>query len=148
MNRRDGFVEYCVFEYLYRDAGNWKTHGALLLTGDVEGVREPLRKFLEWGDLFVAEQVGIPSLCDEHFAACGEGPSDLDHAYHEFVDLRPATDEELVRLPIAGTLDDSVGRIRAAARRWDVTLSPNCWVEVRDGFRFAQPILRSARASA
>ena len=128
MRKRDCFVDHCVFEYMYRDAGNWKTHGALLLTGNAEGVREPLRNCLDWEGLFVAEQVGIPSLYDEHFAACGEGPSDLDHAYHEFVDLRPATDEEVVRLPIAGTLDDLVGRTRAAAGHWDVTLSPNCWL--------------------
>lgn len=125
-NRRDG--SFAVFEYMYRDGGNWKTHGALLLTGDVQGVREPLRQFFEWEDLFVAEQVGIPSLCNEHFAACGEGPSDLDHAYHEFVDLRPATEEEVACLPVVGTLDDLVERMRAVAGRWDVTLSPNCWL--------------------
>jgi hypothetical protein len=119
---------FAVFEYMYRDAGNWKTHGAMLLIGDTEGVREPLRKLFEWGDLFVAEQVGIPSLCDEHFAACGEGPSDLDHAYHEFVDLRPATDEEVARLLVAGTLDGLVERMQAVAGCWDVTLSPNCCV--------------------
>ena len=119
---------YCVFEYIYRDAGNWKTYGALLLTGNAEGVRDPLRKLFEWEDLFVAEQVGIPSLCDEHFAACGEGPSDLDHAYHEFVDLRPATEGEVAAMSSAGALDDLMERMRAAAGRWDVTLSPNCYL--------------------
>ena len=127
-NHNAGRSDYCVFEYMYRDAGNWKTYGALLLTGYAEGVREPLRKFLEWEDLFVAEQVGIPSLCTEHFAACGEGPSDLDHAYHEFVDLRPATDEEVVAMSLAGSLDDMVKRMLAAAGHWDVTLSPNCYL--------------------
>lgn len=128
MSRREYFGSHAIFEYMYRDAGNWKTHGALLLTGDAEGMREPLRKCFEWQDLFVAEQVGIPSLCAEHFAACVEGPSDLDHAYHEFVDLRLATEEEVASLPVVGTLDDVVKRIRAAAGRWDVTLSPNCWL--------------------
>lgn len=124
--RSSSVVGHCVFEYMYRDAGNWKTHGALLLTGDAEGVRESLRECCEWGDLFVAEQVGIPSLCDRHFVECGEGPSDLDHAYHEFVNLRAATDDEALGLPLAGPLGDLVKRMRAAAGRWDVTLSPNC----------------------
>lgn len=117
---------HCIFEYMYRDGGNWKTHGALLLTGDPTGMRQALRGFLESDDLFVAEQVGVPSLCEEHFVACGEGPSDLDHAYHEFVDLRLATTEEVAALPVAGRLDELIERFRTVAGRWDVRLSPNC----------------------
>lgn len=117
---------YCIFEYMYRDAGNWKTHGALLLAGDAEGIWESLRQCLESDHLFVAEQVGVPSLCDRHFAECGEGPSNLDHAYHEFVELRVASDEEVAGLPLAGSLAGLFERMRAAAGRWDVTLSPNC----------------------
>lgn len=127
MIRRECFVEYSVFEYMYRDAGNWKTYGELLLTGDGEGMRELLRECCEWEDLFVAEQVGVPSLCEEHFAACGEGPSELDHAYHEFVALRPAT-EEVAVMPVAGSLHDLLARMRAARGRWDVSLSPNCYL--------------------
>jgi len=82
---------YCVFKYMYRDAGNWKTYGELLLQGEAVHVLDELRECLDWGDIFVAEQVGIPSLCAEHFASCGDGPSDLDHAYHEFIDIQPAT---------------------------------------------------------
>lgn len=120
---------YCVFEYMYRDAGNWKTHGALLLSCDAEDGREALRECLEWGDLFVAEQVRVPSLCEQHFIDCGEGgPSDLDHAFHEFVDLRPATKEDLESLTVSGPLSDLLGRMRKATGRWDVSLSPNCWV--------------------
>jgi hypothetical protein len=119
---------YCVFEYMYRDAGNWKTHGALLLSGDAEDGREALRECLEWGDLFVAEQVRVPSLCEQHFIDCGEGgPSDLDHAFHEFVDLRPATEEDLGSLAASGSLEELLGRMRTAAGCWDVSLSPNCW---------------------
>ena len=117
---------YCVFEYMYRDGGNWKTHGALLLSGDANGIRESLEECFEWGGLFVAEQVGIPSLCSEHFAACSDEPSELDHAYHKFVDLRPATGEEVACMSVASSLKDVVERMRAAAGRWDVRLSPNC----------------------
>lgn len=120
--------KHCVFEYMYRDAGNWKTHGALLLSGNADGAADALREYLEWGDQFVAEQVGIPSLCEEHFASTGDGPSDLDHAYHEFLGLRPANGEELASLKVAGSLDDLMRRMRAAAGRWDVSLSPNCYL--------------------
>lgn len=117
--------DYCVFEYMYRDAGNWKTHGALLLQGKTGGASEVLRGCFEPGGLFVAEQVHVPSLCMAHFAACGEGPSDLDHAYHEFIQLRSATADDLASMSLAGDLPEMLVRMRAAAGRWDVTLSPN-----------------------
>jgi hypothetical protein len=113
---------------MYRDAGNWKTYGALLFSGDSDGLAESLRQHLECERLFVAEQIGIPSLYAEHYADCGDGPSDLDHAYHEFVDLRPATLEEAASMPVADSLENLILRIRAVANHWDVTLSPNCWL--------------------
>lgn len=118
-------THFSVFEYLYRDAGNFKTHGALLLTGYTPDADATLRACLEWDDQFVVEQVGIPSLCREHWESVGEGPSDLDHAYHEFARLRSATPEELA-LPHGGSLQALVGRLQAAAGRWNVRLSPNC----------------------
>lgn len=114
-----------VFEYRYRDAGNYKTHGQLLLTGSGEGGEETIRACLEWGDQFVAEQVGIPSLCPEHWAATDDGPSDLDHAFHEFVALRRRAGA-VGDQPVWGTLDALLRRFRQASGRWDVRLSPNC----------------------
>ncbi|MDQ3289256.1 MAG: hypothetical protein M3Q42_13590 [Pseudomonadota bacterium] len=119
---------HCVFEYLYRDGGNWKTHGALLLTGEAGDAGTVIEQHCESDGLFVAEQVGIPSLSLEHFESCDEGPSNLDHAYHEFAGLRPATDEEVAALPVAGALDSLMARMQAAAGRWNVTLSPNCYL--------------------
>ena len=116
---------YSVFEYLYRDGGNFKTHGRLLLDGWNEATEDTIRKCLEWGDQFVAEQIGVPSLCVEHWESVGDGPSDLDHAFHEFVCLRTPEGDEPA-LPVWGSVDELVSRMRAAARRWDVRLSPNC----------------------
>ncbi|MGY1530212.1 hypothetical protein [Luteimonas sp. A649] len=115
----------CIFEYLYRDAGNFKTNGRLLLTGTTDGAEETIRACLDWGDQFVAEQVRIPALCDEHWTSVGEGPSDLDHAFHEFVGLRPMTEGDS-GLRLWGSIEDLVTRMQGAARSWDVTLSPNC----------------------
>lgn len=116
---------HMVFEYQYRDAGNWKTNGALLLTGAPDEAEAAIRSSLEWADQFVAEQVGVPSLCPEHFASTGDGPSELDHAFHEFVGLRKATSVDRA-LPHGGALATLIERFRAAAGRWDVRLSPNC----------------------
>lgn len=114
-----------IFEYMYRDGGNFKTHGCLLLTGRDPEADAKIRSCLEWSDQFVAEQIGVPSLCREHWEAVGEEPSDLDHAYHEFVALRAASEEERA-LPTWGSLETLLARMQAAARQWDVRLSPNC----------------------
>lgn len=114
-----------VFEFLYRDAGNFKTYGRILLLGQDEAAEREIRACLEWGDQFVAEQVGIPALYQAHWASVGDGPSDLDHAFHEFVGLRVAGSED-ERLPVWGTLKKLVARMKRAAGRWDVRLSPNC----------------------
>lgn len=118
-------MDLTVFEYLYRDAGNFKTWGRLLLSGEASDAEVRVRRCLEWGDQFVAEQIGVPSLCDEHWEAVGEGPSDLDHAFHEFAALRRAAKDERT-LPVWGELSELIDRMEKAARRWDVTLSPNC----------------------
>ena len=118
----DGF---CIFEYLYRDGGNFKTYGRLRLDGQDSAAEVGIRTCLEWGDQFVAEQVGVPALCDEHWESVGDGPSDLDHAFHEFVCLRSPEGDEAT-LPVWGSVGELVSRMQAAARRWDVRLSPNC----------------------
>ena len=114
-----------IFEYLYRDGGNFKTHGQLRLDGWDENAEGKIRLCLEWGDQFVAEQVGVPPLCRKHWESVGEGPSDLDHAFHELVCVRQATEGDR-NLPVWGSLDTMVSRMQAAARAWNVTLSPNC----------------------
>lgn len=120
-----GTAGFSIFEYMYRDAGNFKTHGQLLLAGASDEAEAAIRGCLEWGDEFVAEQVRVPSLCGEHWEAAGEGPSELDHAFHEFVGLRAVSAGE-AKHPPCGSLEALVARMRAAAGRWDVSLSPNC----------------------
>src|SRR3546814_11115913 len=110
---------------MYRYAGNFKTEGRLLLSGMDPEAEAVIRGCLEWGDQFVAEQVGVPALCEDHWDSVGEDPSDLDHAYHEFVCLRPAARDDWV-LPEWGALGTLVARMQAAARKWDGTLSPDC----------------------
>lgn len=114
-----------IFEYFYRDAGNFTTTGRLRLSGIDDAADAEIRRCLDWGDQFVAEQVGVPSLCPEHWESVGEGASDLDHAYHEFAGVRPAMAGDS-SLPLWGSLEELLSRMRMAAGKWDVTLSPNC----------------------
>ena len=116
--------EFTVFEYMYRDAGNFKTVGSVVLSGQDACAESAIRASLEWSDQFVAEQVGVPALCEEHWDAVGEDPSDLDHAFHEFLGLRQPNKSDLAQ-PVWGALDVLVRRMQACAGKWDVTLSPN-----------------------
>ena len=125
MGGSKGAATCSLFEYMYRDAGNFKAHGSLLLTGSSDDAEATIRSCLDWGDQFVAEQVRVPPLCEAHWASVGEGPSDLDHAFHEFVGLRPVASRESTLQP-SGSLEALLARMRAAAGKWDVTLSPNC----------------------
>lgn len=117
---------FCVFEYLYRDAANWKTPGRVLLTGQFCAAHvDAIVEGLESGAFFVAEQVGIPALQRQHLGFYDPiDDEDLDHAFHEFVALRPAEPNELRELPIVGPVTDLVARVGSSANRWDCTLSP------------------------
>lgn len=117
---------HCVFEYMYRDAANWKTSGRVLLTGQscashVDAIVEGL----DSGAFFVAGQIGIPALQQQHLDFYDPiDDEDLDHAFHEFVALRPAEPNELRELPIVGPVTDLIARVQSSANRWDCTLSP------------------------
>src|SRR5690606_21833598 len=95
------------------------------LSGCDANAEAGIRRCLAWSEQFVAEQVGVHALCEEHWRSAGDGPSDLDHAFHEFVGLRPARPEDLA-LPAWGALDVMLERMQRAAGKWNVTLSPNC----------------------
>lgn len=80
--------ECCVFEYLYRDASNYKAWGELLLSGiPSQNDIAALRACLELDVYFVAEQVGIPAVYKELWDLSG-GQSSDDHALHEVIALR------------------------------------------------------------
>ena len=52
--------EYCVFEYVYRDASNYKAWGKILLSGiPSQNDTAALLACFESDEYFVAEQVGI-----------------------------------------------------------------------------------------
>jgi hypothetical protein len=115
-----------VFEYLYRDAGNYKVWGELLLEGEINDEKTArLTLRLEEGELFIAEQIGIPTLYEELWRECQCEPSDeLDHAWHEFSEIREATHEDLERLKPWGSLSALLERFEKVDS-WDLALSSN-----------------------
>ena len=113
--------EFSIFDYLYRDASNYKAWGHLLLKGTAtKDEVEALRNHLNSAEFFIAEQVGIPPL----YAALWEysdGPSEDDHVWHSYHELRPAHADE-----ITGTAWDTVVEVMArfkAVKTWNLTLS-------------------------
>lgn len=96
--------EFCIFEYLYRDAGNYKSHGELLLEGSLQDddIAE-IRESLESEEYFIPEKVGIPELRSDLYEF-SDGPTDDDHVFHEFVALRAATIVEASEMNLWGTL--------------------------------------------
>ena len=115
-------ANFSVFDYCYCDASNYKAWGILLLQGLAsEADIEDLSNHLDSGEFFIAEQLGIPPLYAELWEL-SSGPSDDDHVWHTFHELRPATAEEMTG-SIWGMAEDLIARIKAV-KNWDEALSP------------------------
>jgi len=120
----DSQKRYSVFEYLYRDASNYKAWGEILLSGvSSQNDIAILRASLDSDIYFVAEQVGIPALYGELWELSG-GPTSDDHALHEFVALRPATEDEIKSVRLFGDLSNLLKTFQSVTK-WDYSLSPN-----------------------
>lgn len=117
--------EAYALEYMYRDAANWKTFGLVILAGPIPpAMISSIVQTLDSGMLFVAEQVDIPPLQRRHHAKYGSADDDLDHAFHELVELRVATGDDrkhaIQTMPAARTAK----LFAAASGRWNCRLSP------------------------
>lgn len=112
-----------IFEYLYRDASDYKSWGTLLLEGVATeaDVADLITQF-ESGSYFIAEQLGIPPLYSELWAFSG-GPTDDDHVWHTFHALRPATAQDMAT-PVFCTLVEFLQKVNAV-KACDETLSPH-----------------------
>ena len=113
------------FQYLYRDAGNFKVFGSVILRGRLdESERAKILESLDEDGRFIAEQVGIPALY-EPLHQLTNGPCKTDVYTHEFCDF-----EELhsANVPtgsiIWGSCGDFVNAF-AIVNEWTMELSPN-----------------------
>jgi hypothetical protein len=114
------------FDYLYRDADNHKAFGSIALIGEADAERWNMAvgKFSD-GSCFTAEQLAIPSLCQQLFQWSGGAPTDVDHCWHEYaghsvVDGTAPPDG----LVLLGLVENFIDRI-IAIESWDIWLSPS-----------------------
>ncbi len=114
-----------IFEYRYRDAGNFKASGSVTLEGSLTPQQEKaIRTKLQDGDFFIAEQIGVPPLYDQLYQ-WSSGPIDTDHCWHEFVGFRMEAEMEASDgKQCIGTTTEFVKRF-ASVVRWKEALSPH-----------------------
>ena len=118
---------FLIFEYLYRDGANYKAWGEIRLIGILTTAQiNEIKDKLQWGDVFVAEQVNIPTLYHHLYQYSEEDPTIYDHAFHEFSKIRKATPEEIQSIPLWGTAKALLEAFRSV-KSWDATLSPHCF---------------------
>lgn len=119
-------TKHCVFEYLYRDAGNFKVGGELLLSGELDDVDVVLlQSKFDSGEYFIAEQIDVPTLYEILWRECECEPSEeLDHVWHEFGAVRLATPEDLQRLKPWGEAKDFLATV-ARIQTWKPEMSKN-----------------------
>ncbi len=94
-------MNYAILHYLYRDAANWKTFGAVAFPNPdektVDEITAAIRATLEGGEFFIAESVDMPTLYHD---ASDPNWADQAHGYHEFEQV------ELVYKPRSGIKRD------------------------------------------
>ena len=105
-------------EYLYRDDANYKRFGGVLLSGAISPTdRALIESKMEMGELFVAEQVGLPSLKAEWFAEGARLSAD-DNDWHWLVSISSVDDDGATLMKTS----ELVERFRTVAT-WQVGLA-------------------------
>ncbi len=110
-------LHHSILEYRFAEGGR-KASGKLLLAGTAS-YRDAAMLAECLGDerAFVAEHVGIPALYDDAWAMRDDKSED-DLDFHEFVDLREATIDEILDLPVFDEVSDLLRRfIKASETR-------------------------------
>ena len=119
--------DYCVMEYLYRDANNFKAFGEILISGKFSDTDvDELKSLLDSGEFFVAEQVNIPTLYSQLWKY-SNGPTIADQAFHEFSSIRLATENDIASLDCWGETSVLLNTFRMASQQtWDCSQSVHC----------------------
>ncbi len=80
------------FNYLYRDAGNYKSYGSVVFKNPnnllLAKIDSRLRKVFFQGEFFIAEQIGVPDV----FLYLNDDISVDDHCFHEFESVEETTE--------------------------------------------------------
>lgn len=118
-------INYSVFEYLYRDASNYKAWGSILLIGEITPDQvQSLKNTLHEQQFFIAEQIGLPPMY-ETLWRYSKGPTIDDHPFHEFFEFRAATTLEISSIQPWGTTINLLHAFHNAENTWNPQLSPH-----------------------
>jgi hypothetical protein len=96
-----------IFRYLYRDAGNYKSHGSVLLHGELS-IEEcaKIEAKMESGEFFIAEQIGVRTLY-EGLYGFSNGITEQDHVWHCFEGFQESdAGDETLDLEHWGTVNE------------------------------------------
>lgn len=105
-----------IFEYIYRDASNYKVDGLVIIDGAInERQISVIKACLDCGVFFIPEYVGIPSLREKLYVF--GSPNEDDHQRHEYVEIRPAVETKSFDLEIWGTATDLIRVFKTACKR-------------------------------
>ena len=117
--------QFVLFEYMYRDGGNFKANGSVVLVGSLSELQEKsIRNAFECDGLFIAEQIDLPPLYEKLYN-WSNGPISLDHCWHEFVGMaRNPSLSARNEIEIWGNASD-FWQIVTQVRTWDGSLSPH-----------------------
>lgn len=114
---------WTLFDYMYRDAGNFKAFGSVALRGRLRHAdRQEILDRLDRGEYFIAEQVGVPPLYGELYK-WSNGPTESDHCWHELVGFREMKSRCSEHTHTTDAAE-FVERFRSI-RLWDGSLSPH-----------------------
>lgn len=84
-----------LFEYRYRDGGNFQAFGTVVLKGALlPRELEKLQARFSGDGLFIAEELDIPPLYEVLYR-WSNGPIVSDHCWHEFIDVRAVNKSSL-----------------------------------------------------
>jgi hypothetical protein len=117
--------QYILFEYLYRDGGNFKAHGSIALIGILsDSELDSIRESFETDGLFIAEQIGVAPLYEKLYYWSG-GANSLDHCWHEFQRIAHVPNSmALESVEVWGAASDFY-RIVTEVTAWNGSLSPH-----------------------
>jgi hypothetical protein len=108
-----------LFNYMYRDASNYKSAGEVVFEGEYsQELEERLTAAFDGGQFFKASQIGIPEvfLYEDGY----EFDKQDDHTWHEFCGISPADGRDKPNDEDGRTIEDFVKQVESEAKRgWE-----------------------------
>jgi hypothetical protein len=106
---------HIVFNYLYRDASNYKSWGGVVVRTE-QSLAFVEKISCEWrGRYFCAERLGVKDLRAELWRWTAGLPNEDDHDLHEVESISLATVDDIRELPFVGALDTLLEKLKCAS---------------------------------